>query len=321
MKKCPALCGTGGDGSSNAVCAVPLVNARSQPYTIDMQFLRRALAALLALFLTAPVAAAPALWKFGDADTTIYLFGTIHALPEGFAWRDPRIESALDQADTLVLETQVDNNPATIAALFPAPDPSLPPLAERVPAKTKAPLAEIIAKAGLPAQALDQMPTWQASFMLMGAMMRDLGAERGAGVEQVLAPRFSGNAKKVEALETASQQLSLFAGLSEPDQREFLTAMVDGKGNASEDYRRMLDAWRKGDDKAIAEAFDKDEDLTPHLRDILLKQRNSAWAKWLKERLDTPGIVFVAVGAGHLAGPLSVQKMLAAEGVKVERIR
>jgi len=61
--------------------------------------------------------------------------------------------------------------------------------------------------------------------------------------------------------------------------------------------------------------------MTPHLRDILIKQRNAAWTTWLKARLGTPGTVFVAVGAGHLAGPLSVQKMLAHQGVKVERVR
>lgn len=285
-----------------------------------MTFFRRAIAALLALILAAPAAATPALWKFGDADTTIYLFGTIHALPEGMVWRDKRIDAALDKADTLVLETEVNNDPATIAKLFPPLDPSLPPLAERVPPRTRETLAEIIAKAGLPARALDQMATWQASFMLMGAMMRDIGAERGAGVEQVLAPRFAASDRKVEALETAASQLALFAGLSEADQREFLTAMVDGKGSAKDDYAAMLRAWGKGDDKAIADAFDKDEDLTPHLRDILLKKRNSAWTAWLKDRLKTPGTVFVAVGAGHLAGPLSVQKMLAAEGVKVQRV-
>ena len=286
-----------------------------------MRFFRRAVAATLALILAAPAVATPALWKFGDADTTIYLFGTIHALPEGFAWRDRQIETLIERADTLVTETKIDDNPATIAALFPPPDPTLPPIADRVPAKSRQPLIDLIGKAGLPMAALDQMPTWQAAFQMMGAMMRDLGAERGAGVDQVLTPRFAGNDKKIEALETASQQLALFAGLSEADQREFLASIVDGRGEAKKDYARMLRAWGKGDDKAIAAAFDKDEDMTPHLRDILIKQRNAAWTTWLKARLGTPGTVFVAVGAGHLAGPLSVQKMLADQGVKVERVR
>jgi len=291
-----------------------------------MRLLRRALAALLALLIATPAAAAPALWKFGDADTTIYLFGTIHALPPGYQWQDARISQAMAAADTLVIETMIDKDPQAVARLFPPPDPSLPPILERVPPKSRKALARELARSGLNRAALDRMPTWQAAFMMMGAMMKHLGIQRDAGVENSIAPAFDapaaagGTPRKIEALETASAQLAMFANLSEADQRELLTSMVDGRGNARTDYAKMLRAWTVGDEPAIAKAFADDKDLTPHLREVLLRRRNASWAQWLKTRLETPGVVFVAVGAGHLAGPLSVQNMLAAEGIAVERI-
>lgn len=292
-----------------------------------MAFLRRALAALLALILAAPVTAAPALWRFGDADTTIYLFGTIHALPPGYKWQDARIGQAMDSADTLVIETIIDKDPQAIARLFPPPDPSLPPIMDRVPEKSRQAFADVVKKSGLDPAMLSRMPTWQASFMLMGAMMKDLGVQREAGVEGSITPAFTpapdakdAKPKKIEALETASEQLALFANLSEADQREMLASFADGDGDAKSDYAKLLAAWASGDEAAIAKAFDEDKDLTPHLREILLRKRNAAWAEWLKARLAKPGTVFVAVGAGHLAGPLSVQKMLEAEGIKVERV-
>ena len=57
------------------------------------------------------------------------------------------------------------------------------------------------------------------------------------------------------------------------------------------------------------------------LMERLLWQRNRAWADWMAKRLDTPGTVFVAVGAGHLAGPRSVQADLAAKGLRVRRVQ
>ena len=294
-----------------------------------MSFFRRALAALLALILAAPAAASPARWKFGDADTTIYLFGTIHALPPGYKWQDARIEKAMAASDTLVIETLLDKDPQAIASLFPPPDPSLPPILERVPEKSRPAFAALLKKSGLDPAMLSRMPTWQASFMLMGAMMKDLGIQRDAGVEDSLMPAFApppfpdakdASPRKVEALETASEQLALFANLSEADQREMLASFADGQGDAKEDYAKLLAAWASGNEAAIAKAFADDKDLTPHLREILLRKRNANWAEWLKKRLATPGTVFVAVGAGHLAGPLSVQSMLAAEGITVERI-
>jgi len=53
----------------------------------------------------------------------------------------------------------------------------------------------------------------------------------------------------------------------------------------------------------------------------LLWQRNRTWADWVQKRLETPGTVFVAVGAGHLAGAKSVQADLAAKGIHVSRVQ
>lgn len=291
-----------------------------------MHLLRRALAPLLVLLLATPLSAAPGLWRFGDEDTTIYLFGTIHALPPHYQWKDARIAKAMAKSDTLVIETVIEKDPQALARLFPPPDPSLPPIIERISPEHRKAFAAQIARSGINQSALDHMPTWQAAFVLMGALMKDLGVERASGVESGISAVFEARRpdgsgpRKIEGLETPASQLALFANLSEADQRELLESMVTGNGDAKADYRKMLRAWTSGDEVAIARAFADDKDLTPHLREVLLRQRNSNWAEWLKHRLDTPGTVFVAVGAGHLAGPNSLQRMLAAKGIKVERI-
>jgi len=269
---------------------------------------------------------APALWRFGDEDTTIYLFGTIHALPPGYKWRDARLDRAMARSDTLVIETVIDKDPMAIARLFPPPDPTLPPILDRVPAKDRDEFAKQITRSGLDQAALDRMPTWQAAFLMMGALMKDLGIAREAGVENSISkdfavpPKPGGKPRAIEGLETPASQLALFADLSEDDQRELLTSMATGQSKALNDYVELLNAWTRGDQIAIARSFEDDEDLTPHLREALLRKRNASWAQWLTARLATPGTIFVAVGAGHLAGPVSVQAFLAARGICVRRI-
>src|SRR5512145_656879 len=46
--------------------------------------------------------AGPALWKVADADTTIYLFGTMHILPDKANWRTEPVAEAISNSDTLV---------------------------------------------------------------------------------------------------------------------------------------------------------------------------------------------------------------------------
>ena len=56
------------------------------------------------------------------------------------------------------------------------------------------------------------------------------------------------------------------------------------------------------------------------LYERLLTSRNANWAGWIENRLEQPGTVFIAVGAGHLAGAGSVQEQLEDRGLEVRRI-
>jgi uncharacterized protein YbaP (TraB family) len=285
----------------------------------------RLLAPLL-LLAAAPAQpqAHPALWKLADADTTIYLFGTIHILPAGTNWMDPAIKRAVDGAQSLTIETVLDQDPSKVATILMTTGTAkgLPPLAERVPPARRAQLAALVKASGFPPQMLDGMKSWAAAIMLTGAALSQIGVDAAAspGVEPQLTALFRAAGKPVEGLETPEQQLGFFNQLPESAQRAFLVATLDSPEKARAEFREMIAAWSRGDPDAIQRAFDKDPEFTPALRDLLIRQRDRNWAEALAKRLDQPGTVFVAVGAGHLVGPDSVQAMLAKKGLKVERV-
>lgn len=271
-----------------------------------------------------PKPAAPAMWKVADSDTTIYLFGTIHLLPKGTQWRSPVFDKAAAGSDTLVVETLIDeSNPAaTIGELFKlAVSPGLPPLSARVPAHKKAALQTAIAKSGIPAQVLDRTETWAAAFLLLGVQFKDLGLDPASGVESALRKQFVNGGKPVDQLETNAEQLGFFDRLSEDAQRKFLIAVLDDAASMKGQFDGMLAAWTRGDVKGIAESFNAELGDAAELKDALLTRRNANWARWVRGRLDKPGTVMVAVGAGHLAGDQSVVSFLQQDGVKVTRVQ
>jgi len=160
------------------------------------------------------------------------------------------------------------------------------------------------------------------TFLLVGLTVRDaVGTSNTTGVETELAERFTAAKRPISGLETAAQQLGFFNTLSEAEQRRFLEDTVETSKTAKSDYKAMLRAWLTGNDKAIASSFDTENEISPVLRDVLIRKRNIAWADWLAKRLNQPGQLLVAVGAGHLAGPDSVQRKLAARGIKVTRVQ
>ena len=84
--------------------------------------------------------------------------------------------------------------------------------------------------------------------------------------------------------------------------------------------RAELDQLRRACDAELAALLN--EGLTdPVLAKALLYDRNERWAEWIDTRLDEPGTVFVAVGAGHLAGAMSVQDYLTGRGLAVTRVQ
>lgn len=299
-----------------------------------MQWLKRA-ARLLSPVALLPLAACatmpagdtetarPALWKLADADTTVYLFGTVHMLPEGLAWRTPAIERAIAEADGLVLETAAGTDLArtgrTMIEMGVSPD--LPPLLERVPENKRAGLRAMIESAGLSTRSLDRLETWAAAMSLFATMFRTMGFEGEEGVEQGLSAAFEEAGKPIGGLETVEQQFRFFDALPEETQRAFLISSIEDPAAARANFEALVKAWAAGDVAALARTFDSADAFPPELRQVLMVDRNRAWAEWLDARLERPGTVLVAVGAGHLAGRDSVQAMLEERGLPPERIQ
>lgn len=269
-----------------------------------------------------PGGSAPALWEVSDADTKIYLFGTIHLLPKGQEWRTPVLERAIAESDELVIETLLDD-PAESARVMRTLglSPGLPPLVERVPQGKRDEFSKIIAASGIPGAALDRMETWVAALMLAGASYRAMGLEAGLGVEQGLTGDYKAKARTISGLETVQEQLGFFDQLSEAAQRELLESVLDDPAEAKARFAAMLATWSRGDVEGIARTFDTEMRKSPELHEALLKRRNARWAEWVDARMDRPGTVLVAVGAGHLAGRDSVQELLKARGLKARRIQ
>ena len=278
-------------------------------------------------FTTQPAeakAAAPALWSVSDADTTVYLFGTIHLLPEKYQWRTAKFDQAVSGSQELVVETIVDDkNPMALMAVLArmAFSPGLPPLAERVPPAKRAALRDAIKKSGIPASAFDKMETWAAAFMLLGNQFRDLGLKGGEGVEAVLRNSFTTDGKPIGELETNAEQLGFFDALPENAQRQLLEGAIEAPGDTQKDFKGMLASWARGDVNAIAKSFNHDLAGSPELKEALIKRRNANWSKWIEQRMAKPGAVLIAVGAGHLAGPDSVISLLERDGYKVRRVQ
>lgn len=263
----------------------------------------------------------PALWAIKDKDTTIYLFGTVHALKPNLGWFDDGVKAAFDKSDTLVLEL-VQPEAAAMQKLFIdlALDKSGKTLRSKLNDEDRVIYDAALTKLGMPVTRFDPFDPWAAAVTLQLLSLSKDGFDPGSGAESVITSAAKQAKKAILGLETAEYQLGIFDRLPEEKQIRFL---IDGSADIDKG-KEVMDAlvakWSVGDMDALAKLMN--DGLTDAvLYDRLLTQRNANWAKWIKERMATPGTVFVAVGAGHLGGKTSVQKLLKKQKLKAKRVK
>jgi hypothetical protein len=266
----------------------------------------------------------PAIWRIGDKDTTIYLFGTVHILPPGFRWRTDKIDWIVAHTQALLVESVEDEPGAAQLMNGAAPGaPKLLPLRERVSPDHRDTLQRFMD--GLPPdadQVLNGLPTWIAAAAISYVRDYRAGDIPGQGADDWLEDAFRSAGKPVSAIEDSAKVIATVSAIPDAEQRRMLDAALDAPEVKVEELRAPLHAWAKGE---IGPGSALTVDLpgasgTSALTAPLLTQRNRAWAAALAARLKRPGTILFAAGAGHFIGPDSLLDLLRAKGIKVKRV-
>ena len=258
-----------------------------------------------------------------DADTTIYLFGTVHVLKPGLPWFDEAVRTAFDRSGEVMLElvTPEQAEMAKIVAAHAVTPPDAPALSSTLTPTQRETYLKALGDVGVPVAAFEHSKPWFAALNLSLLPLMKAGYDPANGPETVITAAAKTAGKPVKGFETADQQIGYFDTLSAPAQHAFLLSTLEELPKAGAEMAEMVADWAKGDPDALARLMNDDLKASPEVADILLYRRNARWADALAARMAAPGTVFVAVGAGHLAGKGSLIEDLRAKGVKVERVR
>lgn len=289
-----------------------------------MKTLRRFCFALaFVLIASTPALADPALWVAKSPSATVYLFGTVHVLPKGAHWHYPALDEALAASEKLYVEED-DDSPLDMQMLVLEYGMDLQhPLSDKLDATDQARLAaaaEAIGVAG-GAATLNAMKPWLAALTIAVAPIVKAGYDPKSGADKQLDHAFTAAGKSVGAFETAEAQIKLLANLSPALQLDLLRNALDDYAKGPAQIEALIRDWQAGNVAAIATVVNGGmHEHYPELYKALLVDRNRAWAGRLARLLEQHGTVFVAVGAGHLAGPDSVQKQLAKLGIATQRV-
>lgn len=285
-----------------------------------------AIAAFTILGTAAPVSAQPAVWVVKDADSTLYILGTVHLLRPNTQWRTEKLDAAMAGASELWLELPT-TDPARLM-------PEMLRLVRQYGISQSGRLSDILTKdeigtlneaaklAGVTGAQLNVFRPWYAALTISQAAIEHAGYDAASGVDRKIEEAFRARGIDPKGLETAEEQIQVFAGMSPDQELRYLRDTIEQYKNASTELDLMVTQWASADIAGLEKLFVTElKAEQPDLYAALLADRNANWVEKIKKVLAGTGVSFMAVGAGHLIGPDSVIAMLAARGVKTERLQ
>jgi len=264
----------------------------------------------------------PALYVVRDADSTMYLFGSVHVRPRGMDWGGPEAHAALASADEVWTELDIspeaDLHARDIArGLMAAPADA--PLSSHLDEESRARLASLNQRLGIQPQILEAMRPWAAAMTLTLVPIMRAGYDPQSGVDRGVVAEAQG--KRMRWFETAEQQIGFLANLSDDLQRQMLLEAIAEAEEGPDLLRRMDEAWAAGDVDTLEDlVIDDTRANYPELYRTLFVTRNAEWMNVLTHELDGAGTDFVVVGAGHLLGSDGLVEQFRARGLTIERL-
>ncbi|MDP3551661.1 MAG: TraB/GumN family protein [Novosphingobium sp.] len=263
-----------------------------------------------------------ALWQITDKGGTVrgYLFGTVHALPPKTQWLRPAITDALTKSDRLVLEIAepIDQTTAGEALAELAGTEGLPPPSERIGPKLRGDLIKVYKKLGLTDADFADTESWAVALQLAAIAGQKAGSDPESGSEPAL--RRLAEGKPVAGFETLQSQFAVFDALPPQEQKVLLQEVTIEAASNGDEEAQMIAMWLRGDDLGIAREANEGFLADPGLHTALLTNRNRMWADQLDAMLKGGAKPFVAVGAAHLAGSDSLQRLMMARGWQIKRV-
>lgn len=287
--------------------------------------------AAFAQSLEAPQGPGLPMWVVRDDDSTIYITGTIHLLRDDAQWRSTKLDAAFAEASELYLELAeigdtraMETNFTALLEEYAAYDG--PPVSSLLNEKERDLLGKALAQAGAPPDVMDDLDSvqpwmtiqWISRDQLTGGVYKS-----DNGIDFAFARMALEQGIPIRGMEDLETQLALFADSGVDEQVTRLRAILNAPPGLRRQQERLADVafggWLRGETHMTEALIVFTHMMTGDANDPVFKDRNEAWAGVIEEMLKGAGTTFIAVGAGHLVGPNSLQDRLKLRGIASER--
>jgi len=283
-----------------------------------------AVCATLISFAGSPVAAEKLpLWELEGTRGNVYLLGSVHFLRASDYPLPAGMESALDAADSLVMEIDMDDlDPLATQQILGSigANSNSQSLQDVMGAEDYAKANELAQKIGIDLAMFSPFKPWFVALTVTQLRMMQMGFDPNWGIETRFTAQAAEQGKSIAGLETLEEQLGFLDQLDAETQKLFLLQSLEDAVEVEAEVQRIVSAWRGGDTAALEELLVEGLQETPGLYEAILTDRNRNWVPQIARLAEEPGTHLVVVGTMHLVGKDSVLALLEAQGISSRQL-
>jgi len=270
------------------------------------------------------------LWEISGngLETSSWLFGTIHIIPEEDFFLTEIMKTSFQKSEKAIFEIDTKdmfNMSAQLGLIMKSFMNEGVHLKDLLSKEDYTVVKTHFDEMGLPLMIFGRVKPMILSIFAsqdIESMSKGINMEEMKSYEIVLSEMAEKEEKPTGGLETIQYQMSMFDSIPYKAQAEMLVQGIKGeKTTVDGDLDEMIELYKNQDIFALHNLIaNGSDDFMKKYDNVLLDGRNKNWITPMKSEMSNQP-TFFAVGAGHLSGENGVIALLRQEGFQVSPVR
>jgi len=270
------------------------------------------------------------LWEISGngLETSSWLFGTIHIIPEEDFFLTEIMKTSFQKSEKAIFEIDTKdmfNMSAQLGLIMKSFMNEGVHLKDLLSKEDYTIVKNHFDEMGLPLMIFGRVKPMILSIFAsqdIESMSKGMNMEEMKSYEIVLSEMAEKEEKPTGGLETIQYQMSMFDSIPYKAQAEMLVQGIKGeKTTVDGDLDEMIELYKNQDIFALHNLIaNGSDDFMKKYDNVLLDGRNKNWITPMKSEMSNQP-TFFAVGAGHLSGENGVIALLRQEGFQVSPVR
>jgi uncharacterized protein YbaP (TraB family) len=265
------------------------------------------------------------LWQVNSKSSTVYLFGSIHAVKKEMYPLDRTIEDAFEKSDVLAVEVDVTGvKEVQIARAFQQAGmyEGNESLEDDISKETRKDLEKYLVARGMTIQQVRKNKPWFLNLSIVAGEIMRHGYDPKYGIDRYFMEKAKGG-KPIMELETIGEQVKVLSGGTKKEEDRLMRMTLKDLPEVPALIEQMVDAWKEGDaDGLIQMELERNDNYAglEAFANRIFYNRNVKMARKIKSYLKTDKTYFVVVGALHIGGNRGILQYLKRGGYSVKQL-